>query len=289
MTNDHRYLYKYLPCNEGTFRMITEGTLKFTKPTEFNDPFDYRPHIIDDSVRNHPFTLIETVYMYLNHADGIGNINLSDRNQWDSIVNEAVTFMDSQMKTGGLGEKSRLKNTGICCFSRTALNILMWSHYADNHKGIVAEFEFHDDSKWPLYRVNYSNKKPSISPYASDEEAYEAFLTKHSGWKYEAEERLIEITGHQTYPVDKTEKQIIRKYRENGTGVRLTNIILGLDISLADKTKIQSLTEKASTSPNRKIGIFSIKNKPEEFTLFVPDFPRDLYCDDLVMKAKNKG
>ncbi|TOC13300.1 hypothetical protein CGJ90_24575, partial [Vibrio parahaemolyticus] len=37
--------------------------------------------------------------------------------------------------------KSMTSSFGICSLSKTFENILMWSHYADNHKGFVVEFE----------------------------------------------------------------------------------------------------------------------------------------------------
>ena len=44
--------YKYLPFNEGSLKVITEGTVKFTCPLEFNDPFDCQPvAYIDKQVR----------------------------------------------------------------------------------------------------------------------------------------------------------------------------------------------------------------------------------------------
>ncbi|MES9903809.1 MAG: hypothetical protein ABW168_14180 [Sedimenticola sp.] len=37
--------YKYVPFSEGSLSIIKEGTMKFTPPTEFNDPFDCAPDI----------------------------------------------------------------------------------------------------------------------------------------------------------------------------------------------------------------------------------------------------
>jgi hypothetical protein len=33
----------------------------------------------------------------------------------------------------------------MLCFSRTSSNILMWSHYGDNHKGICLGFDVPDE------------------------------------------------------------------------------------------------------------------------------------------------
>ena len=48
------YSYKYLKFNEDSLKIIREGTIKFTCPLEFNDPFDCRPFIDPQSVENLP-------------------------------------------------------------------------------------------------------------------------------------------------------------------------------------------------------------------------------------------
>ena len=33
------YRYKYAPFDAGALKMVTEGTIKFSDPRQFNDPF----------------------------------------------------------------------------------------------------------------------------------------------------------------------------------------------------------------------------------------------------------
>jgi len=48
--------YKYLPFDIGSLKIITQGTIKFTKPSEFNDPFDCDPgHDCQWSLKISPF------------------------------------------------------------------------------------------------------------------------------------------------------------------------------------------------------------------------------------------
>ena len=35
-----------------------------------------------------------------------------------------------------------IKSIHVACFSETKESILMWSHYADNHKGFCVEYDF---------------------------------------------------------------------------------------------------------------------------------------------------
>lgn len=50
--------YKYLPFDEGSLRIITDGTIKFTQPSKLNDPFDCSPDVdtgnIADYIKTRP-------------------------------------------------------------------------------------------------------------------------------------------------------------------------------------------------------------------------------------------
>lgn len=92
-------------------------------------------------------------------------------------------------------------------------NILMWSHYADAHKGFCIEYCFHrDECKRDdfselvvsrLFRINYHDpakqkpinftKSDSTNPFT----AQDAFLTKYIDWSYENEVRLLQYKPNQ--------------------------------------------------------------------------------------------
>lgn len=42
-TKNFIYRYKYLRFDKGSRKVVTEGTIRFTSPLEFNDPFDSKP------------------------------------------------------------------------------------------------------------------------------------------------------------------------------------------------------------------------------------------------------
>ncbi len=84
---------------------------------------------------------------------------------------------------------------GFLCFSRTWRNPLMWSHYADRHKGICLGFDVTDDACQP---VNYSSIrsqtiqscfKKGVEP--NIDQVTNWLQTKFDGWQYEDEVRLI--------------------------------------------------------------------------------------------------
>jgi len=100
--------------------------------------------------------------------------------------------------------------THICCFSKKDDSILMWSHYADSHKGVCFEFESLDDKSFQ--KVRYSKKRENfnlenafriIFAYdylgekvdLTDDEIIRSImkyaLTKAKDWEYEKEIRCI--------------------------------------------------------------------------------------------------
>lgn len=90
-------------------------------------------------------------------------------------------------------ERNRQDNIRICAFSETHKNSVMWSHYADEHKGICIEM---DDScmitdRGILKKVNYSNSVP-ILKHSGNIDSRDLFLNKTEEWAYEKEWRYIE-------------------------------------------------------------------------------------------------
>ena len=81
---------------------------------------------------------------------------------------------------------------GVSCFSEEMNNLLMWSHYADKHKGFCIEF---DKSDYPFSlaeTIIYGKNIPVIDPYSDDINNRKAFFRyKSEHWKYEKELRIV--------------------------------------------------------------------------------------------------
>ena len=110
-----------------------------------------------------------------------------------------------------------LEKYAVCCFSTVPDDILMWSHYADGHRGFCLKFvnqlpghQFYlkrraGDPAFPLsprmapIQIQYSDEYPvfkALSDPAEDEEAERrCFLTKAKQWEYEREWRIIDDAG----------------------------------------------------------------------------------------------
>jgi hypothetical protein len=118
---------------------------------------------------------------------------------------------------------------GVYCLTERNDSILMWSHYAANHKGYCLEFEATDYT--PVFgaaqRVEYADIYPKIDFYntPNDKKVLLSFLTKFTDWSYEREWRIID--------------------HENGPGIRehpselLKSVTFGIRMSDEDKTRIK--------------------------------------------------
>ena len=68
--------------------------------------------------------------------------------------------------------------------------ILMFSHYANRHKGVCLQFEIDEDDAAILFgrEVEY---KDTIPPFKDGSQAHMTLLTKYKKWEYEGEYRVL--------------------------------------------------------------------------------------------------
>jgi len=83
---------------------------------------------------------------------------------------------------------------GYLCFSRDWTNLLMWSHYADKHRGAVLEVEIAEDSAMPVdyqkSRVQWDARKIMASGGFTGKHVDVLATTKSMHWEYEKEVRV---------------------------------------------------------------------------------------------------
>ena len=127
-------LYKYRSTSKYSLEGLINNELYFSKYTDFNDPFEFST----------PFPDLVKTYK---------KARKKFREYYDNneISKEVFLKLTSLVKTPpkeALKErvetlnkiKSNTLNMGILCLSQLDENILMWSHYAEDHKGFCIEF-----------------------------------------------------------------------------------------------------------------------------------------------------
>jgi len=75
---------------------------------------------------------------------------------------------------------------GLLCFSLEWHNPLIWSHYADKHRGLALGF---DVNQQVLKQVSYIKNRPVLNNN-EDEDGDSLLYTKYVGWNYEREARI---------------------------------------------------------------------------------------------------
>lgn len=115
----------------------------------------------------------------------------------DALKEEADDFYPTLLK-------DIKKNMRITCFSEKNDSILMWSHYADNHRGLCVEYDFKGSEyrnplKQFLYPVIYETKvfdaTKSFLPCSRCTDLFRhAAITKYQDWSYENEWRYVDVS-----------------------------------------------------------------------------------------------
>ncbi|CAM4487953.1 DUF2971 domain-containing protein [Alteromonas australica] len=90
------------------------------------------------------------------------------------------------------GEKGKLR---ICSLSRRADSTLMWSHYADSHRGVVLGIEV--NKKYEVRPVTYEGLSyvKHATRFGGHETAKNVLTCKLEPWAYEEEERVFVSDG----------------------------------------------------------------------------------------------
>lgn len=194
-----KYLYKYTSLRLDFF---DEPMIRATPVTVLNDPFEgcFNKDQILDATRNH-----ETYY----------------RNQ-----EKEVYKLDDSEIDGIMGViEGEFSDLGIISFTEDYSNPLMWAHYADEHRGMVIEFDFDapffadslqevdgrssrfginylGDTYETPQKVMYRREMPSfergelVNPGNKNEYHWKKFnetilFTKAIDWIYEKEHRIV--------------------------------------------------------------------------------------------------
>ena len=201
--------------------IIIQNQMYFTSPKAFNDPFECRVHIDVSKVSG------STLRAFF---EGILRKNNSQ------IPHVAIRRAMKHEQAHEL--RKHLINTleedfakrGVCCFNEEPDHLLMWSHYANGHRGYCLVMQM---GEWIPSEVHYSPVYPAVTALSDETwgNQFEPLLyTKADCWNYEKEWRVfLEKPGH-----------------ENFDPSQLLAIILGSEMQPSAKRKLRSLAANRS-------------------------------------------
>ncbi|WP_304635565.1 DUF2971 domain-containing protein [Pseudoalteromonas sp.] len=209
-----KVLYKYMPLRQDFFN---DPLLRLTQPYCLNDPFDSKP--TKEAVRK------KIAFMSDDMGEGAGFVSDEEINLKHADTREYL--------------ETELHKFGIISLTENPHNLLMWSHYADEHNGIVIAISNSEDTfsfsknafkssrigEKKAVRVRYDNKRPShdipdecIFSIYEDEFFRHFALVKSDSWMYEKEHRFLIPTtesdvailniSNETISIDEFEKYL---------------------------------------------------------------------------------
>ncbi|MDN4607904.1 DUF2971 domain-containing protein [Sporosarcina highlanderae] len=280
-------LYKYSGIDKYSLANLSNDTAWFRNAAGFNDPYDSAL-----SIGNRAFYEFQHKDVLVNELSKIFQTNTEEISkiisefpieegvekllEEHSPIGQSVDEFKGKFKkfikeTDELLERHSTNISGsyqecvyASCFSEDPLSMLMWSHYADNHKGMVLEYDFlnldssfHEETLWALHPVLYTKELVNLNNYLEHQDKIDvpilAAISKLDKWVYEKEWRML----------------FLSKSEEQGKIIKLIkpkSVILGARIEQMHKIMI-SLDAKKKGIPVKQIKLDSTK-----YQLSIVDF-----------------
>ncbi len=221
MKDSGNMLYKYYPYNEYLLEMLLTKKAWFSKPDVFNDPFDcllnFDPKI--------PADKYEKCLRWQLKREGRSQCQIDEDIKklisQDGIVNEDAKRIIDGIAASTLDVISRI---GVWCLTESNVDVTMWAHYAENHKGLCLGLSISREAS--PERVSYVAEAPIVNfsellDDKQDDNEYKWIFSKHHDWRNEKEWRVVVPEGNRLWPIPGTIQTVTFGFRmdENKRGV----------------------------------------------------------------------
>lgn len=228
-------LARFRPISLNNIDALKEDRLYYSTPNNFNDPYD-------TLIYANYLQIIQDIYFNLEIGMDSYLDNLKDKDiqnakflagygyaVWNGSKRDETlgAFFEYVYETAKMLKEALRKNVKIICFAEEYLSMLMWSHYADNHKGFAIIYDRKDienaenytsageliRKKPILKQVTYGEKQSDLTseiedyirayrmenlgdvisptPNFSQDKLRRMITEKSPDWSYEKEWRII--------------------------------------------------------------------------------------------------
>lgn len=223
------FLYKYVGSDtkiEHLQSLLIDSDFYLSSCRQFNDPFDTTAEIIkvrDIKLLRKKFdSIVKRREPFLNKVDR------------DKLVTKMMINNNQNPNFDYEIFEKNMQGAGLFCLTEDPRSILMWSHYASNHEGVVLQFKISNDPASMLYalKMHYSKEYPKWSISDNDNLIKDVLLRKSIDWQYEKEWRILRIGGKDTFQPFKPEV--------------ITGVIFGCRAKSAYKYQVLEILDKRS-------------------------------------------
>lgn len=215
-------VFKYYAAERG-LQVLRNLELKITPPDQLNDVFEFSPHFVCSAPSRMARNVLraKSTVRECYHEDRKAGYFTGTERQYRRLWRSRRTRLQGSLTDTIVDNlpvmQSRFpllhsRHSGVLCLTSNPDSVVMWSHYGDNHRGIVLEF----DCSWPLFaeakglrRVEYVRERPRWdegAKHGSEAEAAQfdaVIFSKNQEWGYESELRqLFLLKGLKSVPLD---------------------------------------------------------------------------------------
>lgn len=232
-------IYRYQKFNAQNIEALCQDQLNFSQPEKFNDPLDCKAVVEQDSDKSTLRDILKElirirvekeiinslkaakvaedvpVERARKHADQNAKAKLSNISYHATNPDYTCSVEEAECRllTFAIqGELLKQNDHGVCCFSATYSDPLLWSHYGDQHRGFCAGYSLNRNPAPEIHKVLYGGNrfvKTSLiaaailkkDPVAEQQLNEKIFLRKAASWQYEKEWRILDDIGPQDSPL----------------------------------------------------------------------------------------
>lgn len=233
-----KMLYKYRKFDLFSLKMLTNGTVYFSDPRNFNDPLDCKPEILVDvdldSLEGLCMRMTDQSSKILHECKLAAAFHQGDTTEKEAYL---IYLLGNRVKEV---LHSDLGMNGVLSLAESWSCPLMWSHYGDQHNGICLGYETR--SSYELIKnIDYEGTRcikcsDLVDSYingcsTAKERIKDAFFfTKANDWKYEREWRLIsDRPGEESSPFKLTEIYFGMRC-DHAIKASIVNLMSGFDV-----------------------------------------------------------
>ena len=291
-------IYKFLSF-DGLCKTLENGTIRLSKPSDFNDPLDI--YLQECFGKDRQVFLEEMKEAFQDFIEGEIDLSSLPDSPYKAKIAAIITAhrkaspeqrakMREEMSRIPIEELYDLKKLeeteqellssvyqsfeldGVFCSTVDFKNLLMWAHYADRHQGAVIEFtpnKERDSAFLASRRIIYSNERPVLYATAqemifsgiamSTEESGKFILDKLIYTKGKDWEYEQEYRLHLPLCIKPGQPFATHEYHPE----ELTSVFLGCRMSQQSQEKAIALAKTANPS----VAIYKASPTPREFGL----------------------
>ncbi len=179
---------------------------------------------------------------------------LLNKRLYGAVYNTLNDPMEGYFKADSLTDvewqllRDERKNLRICSLAGNHTSNLLWSHYADEHRGCCIAVEVPDRCKWQRLDVNYVSQPPVISAGTPTDNAIKSICsTKSDFWEYEQEVRFV--------------KSVANNRQSPFLPVRILEIYLGVRVSDEKERLIRRIVDNINRLSKKPIDVYKLKRE----------------------------